>query len=195
MSIDTKYSTMNDEELQLLADRLAADGGMAPGEATVRARTIAGFDSDIRGAALEWARSGVMPDSPVVEGEVPSQLNNDYYAVQVFNLLDMFRKDKARTLHMLRHFPGRREVGPDSAKAQGLTWPQLRLREIQSHFHNLSVQAQHLYDEAVAAGLDSPLVDHLKTHSELMRKVTDDFHDALLTDEDKQQGAVPRANR
>jgi hypothetical protein len=180
---------MSEEDIQLLAEKLAGDGGMTPDQMLPKAQEIASYDSDIWAAAMDWAKTEKMPDGPIIEGRNPAGLNTQYYAVQVFDLLDGFRHCKERTRETLKHFPGREQIGPDKRE---LSRKERTLRSLQGFLSAMYRESVQDYDEAVATGLTTPLVGHLRQHRDQMRKLCDEMHDALLTDWDLQHGAVPR---
>ena len=59
----------------------------------------------------------------------------------------------------------------------------------------LARDARNQYDEAVAIGLDKPLDARLEAHAKELELLRDQIHNALLTDEDKANGASPRSER
>ncbi len=59
----------------------------------------------------------------------------------------------------------------------------------------LAREARRHFDEAVAIGLDKQIAERLEAHARDLELLRDQIHDALLTDEDKANGAIPRSKR
>ena len=78
------------------------------------ATEILAADSDIARAAMLWARSGEMPDQPVVAARTPKSLAETFYPSQVFTFLMAFREHPERTEQMVKRFHGPRP--PASAR-------------------------------------------------------------------------------
>ncbi len=97
--------TQNDRDL--LAGKLVQAQGMKLEEAYELAVKITNADADIADAAISWCETGIMPNSPKIEGKTPEVLDKDYYPSQTFTLLIMLRRDGANTLRRLAHYPGR----------------------------------------------------------------------------------------
>jgi hypothetical protein len=91
----------------LLAEKIAQAQNIEASEAYELAVKITDADSDIAEAAMNWCRTGVMPNRPVIEGMSPESLDEDYYPSQTFILLMMLRRDGENTLKSMAHLPGR----------------------------------------------------------------------------------------
>lgn len=105
---------MTEDKVLELAKRLAEDRGMTMEQLLPNAREVATYDVDIRYAVQVWVADRIMPETPVIDGKNPVMMNNHYYAVQVFNLLNGLRNDKEQTLKIMKHLPGRKRTGLDN---------------------------------------------------------------------------------
>ena len=89
----------------ILVDRFVSGQGVDSVRALHYADEILRADEDIRQAALHWARTGDMPDSPVIEGRSPSDLAQMNSPSRAFSILIALRHDPALTLRRLRCGP------------------------------------------------------------------------------------------
>ena len=91
---------MNVEDI--ICQALIGQQGLEPGEALPIVDRVMSADADIRSSAECWARSGVFPDAPVIEGYSPLTLGQELRPSQVFTLLIELRSNPQGALHWLR---------------------------------------------------------------------------------------------
>ena len=94
-----------DKEIAELATALAKAQQLEGDHARSIAMKIAHGDSDIWQAALSWARTGLMPNTPVVEQYNPRELAERLNPSQVFTALMALRRDPAQAMAALRFSP------------------------------------------------------------------------------------------
>jgi len=80
------------------------------------------------------------------------------------------------------------QVGPGSIATRDITGIVTAATEIAN-------EARRLHDEAVSAGLDSPLVGRIKRHADHLAHFRDGVHDMQITKDDITQDAIPRRDR
>lgn len=115
------------KEIAELATALAKAQQLEDDHVYSIARKIAHGDSDIWQAALSWAWTGLMPNTPVVEQYNPRELAERLNPSQVFTALMALRRDPAQAMTALRFSPsdlptlpksgGTRAPDPESGSA------------------------------------------------------------------------------
>jgi hypothetical protein len=162
---------MNQEDLVKLANSIATEQDVD--DAFDEARVLAEYDVDILSAAVEWAKTGVMPAAPEIEGQTPRSLHEDYYPTQTFSILTGLRKHPEQTKRALKHLPGRQDFGPDERS------PNVQFGQLYTELYLLAADARSLHNEAIATGLASPLVLRLEQHSLALAAARDKLKDDL----------------
>jgi hypothetical protein len=100
---------MTDDKLAL-RKRLESTQGSVPGSTSDLldddTGVLLGYDNDIRGAVVHWARTGEYLSTPIVDGATPASLANmGLIPTMVFSTLAGLRTDSDRTRAMMRqHF-------------------------------------------------------------------------------------------
>lgn len=109
--------TFTPKEKQGIADRITQETPvLSPGSIAEFIGFAESYDADICQAIVAWAKTGVMPDTPVVAGYTPSRLNQDYFPTQVFGLMASMRR-AGGPIDELRKTPGRQTA--ESEKLDG----------------------------------------------------------------------------
>ena len=98
---------MTKEEIEEISKAVEKAQGASYEEAWSSVMEFRDADSDIAAAALQWARTGVMPDRPLIEDWTPKSLDKHLYPSQTFGILNAFRVDKELGLELLSSCPGR----------------------------------------------------------------------------------------
>lgn len=75
-------------------------------------------DEDVLSAAMHWARTGEMLDTPEVCERTPASMARNYSPSQVFSGLAVMRLDPVRGERVLRH----------GARTSSRAWPPYRAR-------------------------------------------------------------------
>lgn len=96
-----------DADHRLLATRFQEEQNLQKEAAERMSYKTLALDEDLAAAALEWARTGVMPDAPLIHGETPRGLNKSFFPTQVFIILSYLRTDGPEASRRLKFMPGR----------------------------------------------------------------------------------------
>ena len=163
--------------------------GIKANEALTEARAIAEYDPDLKASAMLWAQTGEMATSPEVDGETPMSLDKHYYPTQTFSILHGLRTRPEDTKRALKHSPSRNDYGPDRLE------PDVKFGELLGRLYLLSKEARDLHTEAIALGIDTPIVGRLASHADSAQLAHDQLHDSLLTKNMVPNGAVTRRDR
>jgi len=99
---------MNESQLNLLAEKLQGAQDIDLATAQELASSIASLDNDIAAAAFEWSQTGVMPETPSIEGVTPRSLDSTLFPSQVFTGLAVLRREGRGALNFVIHARGRR---------------------------------------------------------------------------------------
>jgi hypothetical protein len=110
----TSSATTTSPDRQLLERRLRDAQDLDQGAARRLAAEILAAPTDVRAAAIQWARTGEYPDAPEVAGFTPLQLAVDLAPSQVFTALTLLRVNPSVGLDVLAHGADARGQAPSA---------------------------------------------------------------------------------